>query len=263
MAARAMWKAELAIGAETVPVKLYAAIEERKVHFRLLDAARQAPVQQQMIAEAADGEVVVERAVRKGIRLDEGLYAIVTPEELAALAPKESRTITVERFVPPGAVAGLWYDRPYWLGPDGDAGAYFALVQALREAGRVGVARWVMRKKRYHGALRVEGDHLALVRMRNAEEVVPATTLEAPGGRAPDAREIALAEQLVAALEGPFDPNDFEGTYDDRVRELIEAKLAGKVVALPKARRKAATREASIADALEASLKAVGGGRGA
>lgn len=263
MVARAMWKAEVAFGSKAVPVKLYAAIEERKVHFRLLDAKRQAPVQQQMVADAPDGEVVVERGVQKGIRLDEGLYAIVTPEELAALAPKESRTIAIDRFVPPSAIAGLWYDRPYWLGPDGDAAAYFALVEALREADRIGVAHWVMRKKHYHGALRVEGDHLALVRMRNAEEVVPATTLEAPTGRAADAKEIALAEQLVAALEGPFDPNDFEGTYDDRVRELIEAKLAGKVVKLPKVRRKAATREESIADVLEASLKAVGGGRGA
>lgn len=167
--------------------------------------------------------------------------------------------------MPASAIADMWYDRPYWLGPDGDAGAYFALVRALAEEARVGIAHWVMRKKRYHGALRVNGQHLMLVRRAAPEEVVPTTTLEAPAGRAADAREIALAEQLVAALEGPFEPAELEGTYDDRVRELVAAKAAGKVVKLTKtrARRRATSTAGSMASALEASLKAIGGSRGA
>ena len=255
-----MWKAEVSFGPVKVPVKLYAAVEERVVHFRLLDEASGAPVQQQMV-DASD-EPVEDGAVQKGLQVDEGTYVVVTPDELASLAPEESRTIDVERFVAPSAVAEAWYDRPYWLGPDGDTEGYFALVWALAEEGKIGIAHWTMRKKRYHGALRANGSHLMLVRMRHTEEVEAATGLAAPGGRAADAREIALAEQLVGALRGPFDASELEGTYHDRVRELIAAKAAGKVVKISHARKKVATRAESLAGVLEKSLKAVGkGGR--
>lgn len=259
MGARAMWKAELQIGAHAIPVKLYAAVEDRKVHFRLLDEATQAPVEQQMVDAAT--EEPVEGPAQKGIQLDEGVFVVLTPEELAALEPKESRSIDIERFVPTSAVADTWYERPYWLGPDGNEAAYFALVQALAEEDRIGIAHWVMRKHRYQGALRVSGQHLMLVRLRHTEEVVPASALTAPTGRAADPREVALAEQLVAALEGPFDPKELEGTYQERVRELVQAKAAGKVVPIKKGRAKKATT-GSLASALEASLKKVGGARG-
>lgn len=255
MSARAMWKAEITIGKLKVPVKLYAAVQERKVHFRLLDEQSQEPVRQQLID--ASGEPLADGAAVKGLQVDEGLYVVVTPDELAALAPEESRSIAIERFVAPSEVAEAWYDRPYWLGPDGDEQAYFALVWALAEEDRIGIAHWTMRKMRYHGALRANGSHLMLVRMRHAEEVVPATELAAPTGRAADAREIALAEQLVTALMGPFEPSELEGTYDDRVRELVEAKAAGKVVRMSAARKKRATKPESLAGVLEKSLKAI------
>lgn len=258
MSARAMWKAEIAIGTHKVPVKLYAAIDEKKVRFRLLDESSKAPVQQQMI-DASTEEPIGEGTAQKGIQIDEGRFVVVTPEELASLEPEDSRTITIERFVSPSAVGEAWYDRPYWLGPDGDENAYFALVQALALEEKIGIAHWAMRKHRYHGALRVSGEHLMLVKMRSAEEVVPTASLEAPTGRAADPKEIALAEQLVAALEGPFDPNELEGTYDDRVRELIEAKAKGKKVAKKRATVAKPTKDTGLAAALKASLAKVGG----
>jgi len=257
MTARAMWKAELAIGKTTIPVKLYAAVADQKVHFRLLDEQSKAPVKQQMF-DAASDEPIPEGSAQKGIQLDEGRFVIVTPEDLAALEPEESRAITIERFVPPSAIDEAWYERPYWLGPDGDEGAYFALVAALAQEDRIGIVHWAMRKHRYHGALRVSGQHLLLVRLRTAEQVLPATKLAAPEGRVADAKELALAEQLVAALEGPFDPSELEGTYDERVRELVEAKAKGKIVKLKKGRAHKATADTGLAAALKASLKKVG-----
>jgi len=261
MGVRAMWKAELQVGSHAIPVKLYAAIDDRKVHFRLLDEATQAPVVQQMV-DAATDEPLVEGKPQKGIQLDEGVFVVLTPDELVALEPQESRSIDIERFVPTSAVSDTWYERPYWLGPDGNEAAYFALVQALAEADRVGIAHWVMRKHRYQGALRVNGQHLMLVRLRHTEEVVPASALTAPTGRAADPREVALAEQLVAALEGPFDPSELEGTYQERVRELVLAKAAGKVVSIKQARAKKVPK-GSLASALQASLKQVGRAGGA
>ncbi|MFO0745431.1 MAG: Ku protein [Myxococcota bacterium] len=260
MSARAMWKASLQVGPHAVPVKLYSAIEDRAVHFRLLDARDETPVVQELVELGSD-EPLPPDAARKGVELDEGVFVMLTPEELAGLEPEESRSISVERFVPPGAVEESWYDRPYWLGPDGATSSYFALVEALRAEERIGIAHWTMRKHRYHGALRVSGDHLLLVRLRHTEEVIPASALSAPTGRTADPKEVALAEQLVGALAGPFDPSELAGTYEQRVRELVEAKASGKLVTLHKARPKKATTS-GLAAALGASLDALKRGRG-
>jgi len=260
MGARAMWKAEISVGEHTVPIKLYSAVEDRTVHFRMLDAKTRTPVEQQMFDPSTE-QPVVDGTSRKGVQMEEGVFVVLNPDEIQSLEPPESRTIGIERFVPSSAISEAWYDRPYWLGPDGDDAAYFALVRALAEEDMIGIAHWVMRKHRQHGALRVNGDHLMLVRMRHTEEVVPASALTAPTGREADMREVALAEQLVAALEGPFDPKELQSTYDDRVRELVEAKAAGKVVKLATPSKKKVT-EGSLASALEASLKKVGGARG-
>ncbi|MCB9537501.1 MAG: Ku protein [Myxococcales bacterium] len=262
MSARAMWKGVLRLGDQRVAVKLYSALQRQAVHFRLLHAADHQPVRQQMVDP--QGDQPVEHAdIRKGLEIEPGRFVMLDETDLDALEPPPSRDIELLRFVPPGAIDARWYDRAWWLGPDADAAgsaaAYAALVEALEAEDRVGVARWVMRKKRYQGALRVRDRRLVLVQLRHAEEVVPEDAVEAPEGRAPDDREVALAEQLVSALEGPFDPAAFEDTYQARLRSHIDAKIAGDEVELPEV-AEAAPPAASLADALEASLKAAKGG---
>lgn len=257
MAARAMWKGVVDLGAEAVPVKLYAAIQSARVHFRLLHEDDRVPIRQELVDPVTE-EPVDSDAIQKGFEVSPGRFAVLTDADLDALAPPASRDIEVLRFVPPGALDDRWYDRAYWLGPDGDDAPYAALVEALRAEDRVGLVRWAMRKKRYHGALRVAGDHLMLVKLNHPEEIVPRGALAPPAGRAPDAREIKLAEQLIAALEGDFDPEEFADEYQEKVRALIAAKAEGKTPKkVPAKKREAAT--GSLADALEASLAAAGG----
>ena len=175
-------------------------------------------------------------------------------EELAELEPEPSRDIEVTRFLPVGTLDHQWYDRPYHLGPDGSDADYLALVKALEKEGREGIARWTMRKKSYSGALRVEEDHLVLITLRHAEEVIQVSALEAPKGRKPDARELKMARQLVAALEAPFDPTEWRDEYRDRVLELVEAKAEGKVVKFPDAPKR--TEAEDLSASLEASIAA-------
>ena len=130
------------------------------------------------------------------------------------------------------------------------------MAEALRKEKKEGVARWVMRKKEYVGALRLEGDHLMLMTLRHAGEVVSADALPAPGGRALDKREVKMATQLVAALEDELDMTAYTDEYRDRVLELVEAKAEGKVVKFPKAQKK--QTDVSLADMLQQSLKAAG-----
>lgn len=256
MAARAIWKGIIRFGGVEVPVKLYSAVQDRSVHFRLLDAKRQEPVKQQMV-DPETGDVVEHAEVRRAFETGEGELVVLDDEELAALEPEPTRDIDVSRFVPAGEITHAWYDRPYFLGPDGDDDAYFALAAALEKEGREGVVRWTMRKKDYVGALRAQDGYLVLITLRHAGEVVPASALPAPAGRELDDREVAMAKQLVGAMEDELDFAAYRDEYRDRVQELVEAKAAGKVVKFPEAPKKA--RETSLADVLERSLAATGG----
>ncbi len=252
--ARAIWKGVIRFGDVAVPVKLYSAVEDRSVHFRLLNADTLRPVKQRMV-NPATGDVVPYDEVRWGREVEEGVFVVITDEEMAAVEPEASRDIEITRFVAPELINHQWYDRPYHLGPDESTEAYFALTEAMEKAGQEGVARWSMRKKEYVGALRAVGGHLMLITLRHEGEVIPVSALEPPRGREPDRRELDMAEQLVAALADDFDPTAFRDEYRDRVMELVQAKAEGKTVEFrqPSRRRAAgdlaATLEASIAAA--------------
>ena len=252
MTARAMWKAEVLLNTLRVPVKLYAAIQDTNVHFRMLHAKDMTPVTQQMV-DPKRGEAVPKEEIRKGIEVERGGYVLLTEEEQASVEPPESREIRVEQVVDRAQVDERWYDRPYYLGPDGESDRYFALAEALAGDEHIAIARWTMRKKRYAGALHGSQGYLMLETLRNAEEIVRIDALRAPTHRAPDEREIALAEQLLAGLEDEFDPADYRDEHREQVLDLVETKAAGKVMKFPK--EKVTRREGSLIEDLEASLK--------
>lgn len=252
MSARAMWKADLALGEIKVPVKLYAAVRDAKVHFRLLHAADHAPVRQQMVDPETEQPVPSEE-VKKAVAVDRGVYVLLTEEEQAALTPKPSRLISVEQVLAAGAVDERWFDRPYYLGPDGDDEGYFAIAEALKNREVVGIAHWVLRNKRYVGALQASGGYLLLDTLRYSQEIVEVGAVAPAANRAPDKREIALAEQLIGALEDRFDASEFRDEYQEQLKGLLAAKAAGKVVRFPKAPKRKS--EDSLVASLQASLK--------
>ncbi len=251
--ARAMWKASLRLGDYELPVKLYAAVEDRSVHFRLLHAKDKVPVAQRMV-DPSTGKEVPNEEVRRAVALDRGVFVVLRPEELARAVPKASRAIEVTRFVPRDHVDLAWYSRPYLLGPDGKTEDYFALARALEESGRCGVARWVMRGKRYFGALGPREGRLALLSLRPAEEVVTVDQLTVPAGPEVRKAERDLAEQLLAALDAPFDPGMLRDEHRERVLELIQAKAEGRRV--PKVQAPAPKPTRDLTEALRASLRA-------
>jgi len=251
MAARAIWKAKLKVGRSSVPVDLYSAVVDKGVHFHILDERTESRVKQHMVSPETNEEVPSDE-IQKGYQVEPGTYVILTEEELEALEPKPSRDIEISRFVPTENITSQWYDRPYYLGPDGNETAYFALAEALAKQQKEGIAHWVMRGKEYVGALRSQDDYLMLVTLRHVEEVVAAEDLPAPGGRDLDKKEISMAKQLVELLEGEFDPKDFRDEYRERVVEFIEQKARGKRPRLHLVKSKRAT--ASLDKALSKSI---------
>lgn len=251
--ARAIWKGVIRFGDHSVPVKLYSAVEDRTVRFRLLDEETERPVKQRMVNPVTGAEVPYD-AIRRGYELEEGVFVLLEDDELASIQPEKSREIGITRFLDPSVIDHRWYDRPYHLGPDESAEAYFALADALAAEDREGLARWSMRNKEYVGALRVEDGHLMLITLRHAGEVIPVSALEAPGGREPEEPELKMARQLVEALAGDFEPTAFRDEYRDRVLELIEAKAEGKTVEFRQPEKRRAAGD--LAASLEASVRA-------
>lgn len=258
--ARAMWKGAIRLDGETIPVKLYSAVQDRGVSFRLLSAKGKTPVKQRMVNPDTDEPVPYDQ-IRRGYETDDGAFVILDESDLAQVEPEASRDIEITRVLDASAINHQWYDRPYFLGPDGNVEAYGALVRALAADGVEAVARWVMRKKEYRGALRSTGTHLMLVTLRSAEEVVPASSLPSPQGRQLDARERKMAEQLIEALAGDFDPEQFRDEYRDRVLEFVEKKAKGGTVEVKKFRPKK-PKQKSLADLLEASVESAGRRKG-
>lgn len=256
MIARAIWKGELKLDSTRVPVKLYSAVKDQTVRFHILDQKSKTRVKQHMV-EPGSGKEVATEEIQKGFEVEPGTFVILEREELEKLEPEESREIELTQFVPPEEIPPEYYDRPYYLGPDGDQAAYFALAAALKNKEKEGVARWVMRKKPYVGALRAEDDHLLLFTLRNAEEVLSAKDLPHPGGRAPDKKELTMAKQLVEMLKGEFDPKEYKDEYRQRVMEFVEKKAKGHKprLHLVKTKRKTTSLDKVLLKSIEALKK--------
>jgi DNA end-binding protein Ku len=256
MAARAIWKGEIKIGTTKVPVKLYSAVSDRTVRFHILDDRQQKRVKQHMV-DPDSGDEVGNEEIHKGYEIEPGVFVILTEEDLTSLEPEPSREIEIKEFVPPEAISQQWYERPYYLAPDGDVKGYFALVEALQNRKREGIAHWVMRNKSYVGALRAEGDYLMLITLRNAEEVISARDLPKPAGRAPTQKEVSMAKQLISMLDGEFDAANFKDEYRERVMEFINKKAKGKAPRLRavKAKRKTAALDNVLAKSIQALKK--------
>jgi DNA end-binding protein Ku len=251
MAARAIWKGQLSIGDETLAVKMYSALQDRTVHFRLLDKESLSPVHQRIVRKT-DGKEVDKEERRKAFALDTEQAVMLTPEELDELEPESSREVELLRFVPPSLLSDQWYDRPYYLGPDDDEKGYFALAEALMEDEVLGIARWAMRKKRYVGALTVLDGYLMMVTLRRADQVLALPEVKATPV---EKKELGLAKRLVDEISGEFDPALWQDEYHERVCKLIEAKRKGRKIDLAPPKRKRAS--GGLADQLRQSLESV------
>ncbi|SEE21830.1 DNA end-binding protein Ku [Streptomyces misionensis] len=262
--ARAIWTGVITFGLVTVPVGLYTAVQDHTVHFHQLQRGTSDRIRNRRVNERTGDEVGPDDIV-KGFEVGEGEYIVVEPEELDEIAPGRSQTIDITDFVALEQIEPVYFDRSYYIAPRGKeyTKVYELLRAALAEGNRVGIATFVMRNKQYLTALRAEDDVLVLQTLHWADEVRdPGEELpELPSGRAARGKELQMARQLIDALSGDWDPGRYHDTYQEKVRELVEAKAEGKEITAAEAPPEA-TNVIDLMKALEGSLDAVRSGRG-
>jgi DNA end-binding protein Ku len=258
---RSIWSGAISFGLVNVPVKLYSAVSRKTVRFHQLNGRTGTRIQQKRVDPATGDEVPYEDIV-KGYELTRDRYVVLTPEELDALDPERTRTIDIEDFVDLSDIDPIYYDHPYYLVPDrGAAKAYGLLLDAMRDAGKVAIARVVLRSKEQLVAIRPAGDVLMMETMVFHDEVVEPDSIEdmpERGELEPSDRELKMARQLIDSLSSEFEPERYHDEYREKVLDLIERKAQGEEIAVqPEAPQPA--RVPDLMAALEASLAAVKG----
>ena len=254
--ARAIWSGAISFGLVNIPVKLYSAAKKKTVRFHQLDSADNSRIQQKRVNPNTGEEVPYEQLV-KGYELTPDRYVVVRPEELEAVEAKKTRTIDIEDFVELDQIDPIYYDHPYYLAPaEGAAKAYALLLQAMKDAGKVGIARVVIRSKEQLVAIRPGDSVLVMETLLFGDEVVAPSDL----GELPAVddlkvgeREVDMARQLIESLSKDFDPDSYRDEYRQAVLDLIERKAEGHEVAI-QAAPEAPEEVPDLMAALEASI---------
>ncbi len=257
--ARAIWSGAISFGLVNVPVKLYSATSPKTVRFHQISSKTGARIRQKRVDPSTGDEVPFEEIV-KGYEITPDRYVLITSEELEALDPKATKTIDIEEFVDLSEIDPIFYDHSYYLAPTaGGAKAYRLLLDAMAQAGKVGIGRVVLRSKQQLCALRPTGGVLTLSTMLFGDEVLAPDRLDeldSISEAEATERELAMAQQLIESLSSDFDPAKFRDDYRERVLELIERKASGEEIAVePQAEEPAPAPD--LMAALEASLAAV------
>jgi DNA end-binding protein Ku len=262
---RAVWSGSISFGLINVPVKLYSAITEKQVRFNQIDTRNNARIRQQKV-NAEDGSEVPADVIAKGYELSRGHYVIVTEDDLAQIQPRATHTIDLETFVDLDEIDPIYFDGAYHVAPDDrSAKSYALLVAAMGAAGKVAVARFVMRSKQYVAVMRPFDGTLLLSLLVYADEINPASSIPEFEDLADveiNERELTMAEQLIESLSSAWAPEAFRDTYRDELLELIHAKADGATPAPLAADAPAETNVVDLMAALEASVAAAREARG-
>jgi DNA end-binding protein Ku len=264
--ARAIWSGSVAFGLVNVPVGLFAATEDRTVHFNQFQEGTSDRIRYKRVNERTGREVGLDRIVR-GHEVGDGDYVLLSDEELEAVEPGRSRTVDITDFVDLAEIDPIYYQKTYYLGPRGEDAArpYALLPRAMADTGKAGIATFVMHGKQYLATIRAaEPDVLVLETMFFADEVRDAADVieDLPSGETFRGRELTIAKQLVESMTTGWDPANYHDTYRERVEDLIKRKQRGEEVVTEGGGAPEESNVVDLMDALRRSAEEMRGHRG-
>lgn len=226
---RAIWKGSISFGLVNIPVGLYSAETREELDLTMLDRRNMARVRYKRVNESSGREVPWDEIV-KGYEYEDGQYVVLSEEDLKRANPEATQTVDIEDFVDVSEISPVYFDKPYYLGPQKKGHKSYALLrETLRRAGKVGIARVVIRTKQYLAAVVPEEDVLVLEILRYAHELRDPDQLDLPGGSLRQLgiseREIEMAEKLVEGMAGEWRPEKYRDDYREDLLKLVETRV--------------------------------------
>jgi DNA end-binding protein Ku len=247
--ARPIWSGTISFGLVSVPVRMFTATRSKELRFHFLDRRDRSPIGYDKVNRTSGESVPADEIVR-GFEVEKGRYVELADEDLDRLDVELTHAIDICDFVLLDDIDPVFFRKAYYLLPqDGAEKPYRLLVEALRETGRVAIAKVVIRNKQHLAALRSHDDVLVLETMYYADEVQ--TPESAP---APDVRkaEVDMAKTLIENLAADWDPERYHDRYRNELLDLLRKKAEGEPLPEP-----AAEEGGEVVDLMEALRQSV------
>src|ERR1700730_13134181 len=204
--ARALWKGSISFGLVSIPIELHTAVRDHRPKFRMLHAKDKSPVKFERVC-IRDGHAVAWEDLVKGYEYASGHFVILTKDDVKAAAVEKTRTIDIIDFVTADAIDDRFFETPYYLVPSkGGERAYALLREAIRESGRIGIAKFILRDAQHLAAVEVIEQAIVLSVMRFAEELVDVARFDFPAEKDVRKAQRDMAAATVNRLAAEWDP---------------------------------------------------------
>src|SRR5688572_3905949 len=232
MAARPIWSGTLSFGLLNIPVSLMAGERRTDISFRMLDSRNNAAVRYERV-NAETGEEVPWKEIVKAFEYSKGSYVVIEEEDFRRAAPEGREAVEMQAFVDEGAIDARYFEKPYVLVPGKKAEkGYVLLRETLKDLGRVGIGRVVIRTREYLCMVKPQEDALVLMLLRFPQELVDFDEYNLPEGAASQYRiskpELDMAKKLVDSLSGEWDPKAYKDEFRERLKKVIDERLKEK-----------------------------------
>lgn len=252
--AATIWSGRITFGLVSIPVKLYTATTSHDIGFHLLHEKDKSRIKLQYFCPE-DEEVVERSSLVKGYEYEKGEYVIVDEDEIDAVKPESSSNLEIQQFIDASEVDPVYFDRSYYLGPseEGTEKTFALLATAMQKTGRAAIGKLLMRDHEYLALIRPAMGGLILDTMHYEDEVKKNDHRVPKDVKIRD-KELELAEQLIENLTEKFDPGRYKDEYQERVEQLIEAKIHGRKLKVVRPKKKPEVTD--LLSALERSVRA-------
>src|SRR5438309_9741837 len=222
--ARALWKGSISFGLVNIPIELHTAVHDHRPKFRMLHAKDKSPVRFKRGC-IKDGHPVAWQELVKGYEYQKGHFVVMTKEDFQAAAVEKTRTIDIIDFVKDDEIDDRYFETPYYLVPvSGGERAYALLREAVRETGRIGIAKFILRDAQHLAAVEVIDDALVLSVMRFADELADPKPLGFPSSDGIRKAELDMAKALVNSLAAEWEPQKYTDQYLENLMKIIQGK---------------------------------------
>jgi DNA end-binding protein Ku len=229
---RAIWKGHIRFSLVTIPIRIYNAVDtEETIRFNQLHKEDNGPVGYEKKCKKC-GKTLTNEEIVKGYQTEPEQYVIVTPEDFEKIKLKSTKVIEIEGFIDANEVHPTLYESPYFAGPDGPVAAktYTLLAQALKASRKVGIGKVVLRDREDAVMIAPLDGGIMLYKLRNSHELRKMESVPQIEKKDVNKDELKLSISLVESMAAKLEDLDLTDRYRDALREMVEAKIAGKEV---------------------------------